>query len=97
MQMITGHNPTYNQLERIELDIRNVTVDTFVKNLQENITTDSLDFDIQVLRGDSSGLGKKDFKHDVNIIFYDGDNSEQKMREFFLNMIDFTGCIYSSS
>jgi len=54
-----------------------------------------LDFDIQVLRGDSSGLGKKDFKHDVNVIFYDGDNSEQKMREFFVNMLDFTEDVFT--
>ena len=81
--------------EDLDLSLQNVTVDTFVKNLQENITTDSLDFDIQVLRGDSSGLGKKDFKHDVNIIFYDGDNSEQKMREFFLRMIDFTQDVFT--
>ena len=81
--------------EDLDLSLQNVTVDTFVKNLQENITTDSLDFDIQVLRGDSSGLGKKDFKHDVNIIFYDGDNSEQKMREFFLNMLDFTEDVFT--
>jgi hypothetical protein len=79
----------------IDLSLQNVTVDTFVKNLQENITTDSLDFDIQVLKGDSSGLGKKDFKHDVNIIFYDGDNSEHKMREFFINMLDFTEDVFT--
>ena len=81
--------------EDLDLSLQNVTVDTFVKNLQENITTDSLDFDIQVLNGDSSKLGKKDFKHDVNVIFYDGDNSEQKMREFFLNMIDFTEDVFT--
>ena len=81
--------------EDINLSLQNVTVDTFVKNLQENITTDSLDFDIQVLKGDSSGLGKKDFKHDVNIIFYDGDNSEHKMREFFINMLDFTEDVFT--
>ena len=81
--------------EDINLALSDVTVDTFVQNLQENITTDSLDFDIQILKGDSSGLGKKDFKHDVNIIFYDGDNSEQKMREFFLNMIDFTEDVFT--
>ena len=81
--------------EDLDLSLQNVTVDTFVKNLQENITTDSLDFDIQVLKGDSSGLSKKDFKHDVNIIFYDGDNSEQKMREFFLRMIDFTQDVFT--
>ena len=46
-------------------------------------------------RGDSSGLGKKDFKHDVNVIFYDGDNSEQKMREFFVNMLDFTEDVFT--
>ena len=55
--------------EDINLALEDVTVDTFVQNLQENITTDSLDFDIQVLNGDSSKLGKKDFTHDVNIIF----------------------------
>ena len=81
--------------EDLDLSLQNVTVDTFVKNLQENITTDSLDFDIQVLKGDSSGLSKKDFKHDVNIIFYDGDNSEHKMREFFINMIDFTEDVFT--
>ena len=81
--------------EGLDLSLQNVTVDTFVKNLQENITTDSLDFDIQVLKGDSSGLSKKDFKHDVNIIFYDGDNSEHKMREFFLNMLDFTEDVFT--
>tara|TARA_B100000214_G_C23798388_1_gene549171 strand:+ start:67 stop:792 length:726 start_codon:yes stop_codon:yes gene_type:complete len=81
--------------EDIDLALENVTVDTFVKNLQENITTESLDFDIQVLKGDSSGLSKKDFKHDVNVIFYDGDNSEQKMREFFLNMLDFTEDVFT--
>ena len=81
--------------EDFNLSLQNVTVDTFVKNLQENITTDSLDFDIQVLKGDSSGLGKKDFKHDVNIIFYDGDNSEHKMREFFINMLDFTEDVFT--
>ena len=41
--------------EDLELTLENVTVDTFVQNLQENITTESLDFDIQVLNGDSSG------------------------------------------
>ena len=81
--------------EDINLTVENVTVDTFVKNLQENITTETLDFDIQVLNGDSSKLGKKDFPHDVNVIFYDGDNSEQKMREFFLNMIDFTENVFT--
>ena len=81
--------------EDINLALEDVTVDTFVQNLQENITTDSLDFDIQVLNGDSSKLGKKDFTHDVNIIFYDGDNSEQKMREFFLNMLDFTEDVFT--
>ena len=81
--------------EDLNLNLKNVTVDTFVKNLQENITTDSLDFDIQVLNGDSSKLGKKDFKHDVNVIFYDGDNSEHKMREFFLNMLDFTEDVFT--
>ena len=70
-------------------------MDTFVQNLQENITTESLDFDIQVLNGDSSGLGKKDFKQDVNIIFYDGDNSEKKMREFFTNMMEFTENVFT--
>ena len=54
-----------------------------------------MDFDIQVLNGDSSTLGKKDFKHDVNIVFYDGDNSEKKMKEFFLNMIDFTQDVFT--
>ena len=39
--------------------------------------------------------GKKDFKHDVNIIFYDGDNSEHKMREFFLNMLTFTADVFT--
>ena len=81
--------------EDLSISLENVTVDTFVENLQENITTESLDFDIQVLNGDSSKLGKKDFKHDVNIIFYDGDNSEQKMREFFLNMLDFTEDVFT--
>ena len=47
------------------------------------------------MKGDSSGLSKKDFKHDVNIIFYDGDNSEHKMREFFINMIDFTEDVFT--
>ena len=81
--------------EDINLLLEDVTVDTFVQNLQENITTDSLDFDIQVLNGDSSKLGKKDFTHNVNIIFYDGDNSEHKMREFFINMIDFTEDVFT--
>ena len=81
--------------EDLNLTLENVTVDTFVKNLQENISTETLDFDIQVLNGDSSKLSKKDFKHDVNVIFYDGDNSEQKMREFFLNMIDFTEDVFT--
>ena len=81
--------------EDLDLSLQNVTVDTFVKNLQENITTDSLDFDIQVLNGDSSKLGKKDFKHDVNIIFYDGDNSEKKMLEFFRNMLEYTAKVFT--
>ena len=81
--------------EDINLLLEDVTVDTFVQNLQENITTDSLDFDIQVLNGDSSKLSKKDFTHNVNIIFYDGDNSEHKMREFFINMIDFTEDVFT--
>ena len=81
--------------EDISLDLEEVTVDTFVQNLQENITTDSLDFDIKVLNGDSSQLGKKDFEQDVNIIFYDGDNSEKKMKEFFVNMIDFTENVFT--
>ena len=56
--------------EDINLLLEDVTVDTFVQNLQENITTDSLDFDIQVLNGDSSKLSKKDFTHNVNIILH---------------------------
>ena len=72
-----------------------VDVNTFVQNLQENITTDSLEFDVQVLKGDSSQLGKKDFKHDVNIIFYDGDNSEKKMLEFFRNMLEYTANVFT--
>ena len=47
------------------------------------------------MNGDSSGLGKKDFKHNANIIFYDGDNSEKKMREFFINMMDFTEDVFT--
>ena len=35
------------------------------------------------------------YKRQVNIIFYDGDNSEKKMREFFLNMIDFTEDVFT--
>ena len=31
----------------------------------------------------------------VNIIFYDGDNSEHKMREFFINMLDFTEDVFT--
>ena len=79
----------------IELPIHDVTVDTFVDNLQHNVATDSLDFDIQVLKGDSSQLGKKDFKHDVNIIFYDGDNTEHKMVEFFNQMLIFTDKVFT--
>tara|TARA_B100001113_G_scaffold105676_1_gene85720 strand:+ start:1753 stop:3486 length:1734 start_codon:yes stop_codon:yes gene_type:complete len=81
--------------EDITLSLENVTVDTFVKNLQENITTETLDFDIQVLNGDSSQLGKKDFKHDVNVIFYDGDNDQMKMVEFFTNMLTFTQDVFT--
>jgi len=81
--------------EDIKLGLEDVTVSTFVKNLQTNITTDTLDFDIQVLNGDSSNLSKNDFKHDVNIIFYDGDNAEHKMREFFFNMLNFTQDIFT--
>ena len=81
--------------EDIELPIHDVTVDTFVDNLQHNVATDSLDFDIQVLKGDSSQLGKKDFKHDVNIIFYDGDNAEHKMVEFFNQMLIFTDKVFT--
>ena len=79
----------------ITLPLEEVNVSSFVKNLQTNITTDSLDFDVQVLNGDSSGLGKKDFKHDVNIIFYDGDNSPVKMTEFFTNMLNFTESVFT--
>ena len=81
--------------EDLELALEDVTVDTFVNNLQENITTESLDFDIQVLNGDSSGLGKKDFKQDVNIIFYDGDNDPMKMIEFYTNMMTFTQDVFT--
>ncbi len=81
--------------EDIKLGLEDVTVSTFVKNLQTNITTDTLDFDIQVLNGDSSNLSKNDFKHDVNIIFYDGDNAEHKMREFFFNMLNFTQDVFT--
>ncbi len=81
--------------EDLELSLEDVTVDTFVNNLQENITTESLDFDIQVLNGDSSGLGKKDFKQDVNIIFYDGDNDPMKMIEFYTNMMTFTQDVFT--
>ena len=81
--------------EELTIPLADVTVDTFVDNLQHNVQTDNLNFDIQVLKGDSSGLGKKDFKHDVNIIFYDGDNSEHKMREFFLNMLTFTADVFT--
>jgi hypothetical protein len=79
----------------INLALEDVTVSTFVKNLQTNITTETLDFDIQVLNGDSSQLGKKDFKQNVNIIFYDGDNAEHKMIEFFNNMLDFTENVFT--
>ncbi len=81
--------------EELTIPLADVTVDTFVDNLQHNVQTDNLSFDVQVLNGDSSGLGKKDFKHDVNIIFYDGDNSEHKMREFFLNMLTFTADVFT--
>jgi len=81
--------------EELTIPLADVTVNTFVDNLQHNVQTDNLNFDIQVLNGDSSGLGKKDFKHDVNIIFYDGDNSEHKMREFFLNMLTFTADVFT--
>ena len=81
--------------EDMDLALENVTVDTFVKNLQENITTDSLDFDIKVLNGDSSQLGKKDFEQDVNIIFYDGDNDQLKMIEFYTQMLTFTQDIFT--
>ena len=79
----------------MDLALENVTVDTFVKNLQENITTDSLDFDIKVLNGDSSQLGKKDFEHDVNVIFYDGDNDQLKMIEFYTQMLTFTQDVFT--
>ena len=79
----------------ITLPLEDVTVNTFVKNLQTNITTDTLDFDIQVLNGDSSQVGKKDFKENVNIIFYDGDNAEHKMIEFFNNMLGFTENVFT--
>ena len=81
--------------EDMDLALENVTVDTFVKNLQENITTDSLDFDIKVLNGDSSQLGKKDFEQDVNIIFYDGDNDQLKMIEFYTQMLTFTQDVFT--
>ncbi len=79
----------------MDLTLENVTVDTFVKNLQENITTDSLDFDIKVLNGDSSQLGKKDFEQDVNVIFYDGDNDQLKMIEFYTQMLTFTQDVFT--
>ena len=79
----------------MDLALENVTVDTFVKNLQENITTDSLDFDIKVLNGDSSQLGKKDFEQDVNVIFYDGDNDQLKMIEFYTQMLTFTQDVFT--
>ena len=43
----------------------------------------------------TSQLGKKDFKHDVNIIFYDGDNAEHKMIEFFNQMLTFTEDVFT--
>ena len=79
----------------MDLTLENVTVDTFVKNFQENITTDSLDFDIKVLNGDSSQLGKKDFEQDVNVIFYDGDNDQLKMIEFYTQMLTFTQDVFT--
>ena len=79
----------------MDLALENVTVDTFVKNLQENITTDSLDFDIKVLNGDSSQLGKKDFEQDVIVIFYDGDNDQLKMIEFYTQMLTFTQDVFT--
>ena len=79
----------------MDLALENVTVDTFVKNLQENITTDSLDFDIKVLNGDSSQLGKKDFEQDVNVIFYDGANDQLKMIEFYTQMLTFTQDVFT--
>ena len=79
----------------MDLTLENVTVDTFVKNLQENITTDSLDFDIKVLNGDSSQLCKKDFEQDVNVIFYDGDNDQLKMIEFYTQMLTFTQDVFT--
>ena len=79
----------------IDFPLDEVTVDTFVENLQQNVTTETLDFDIQVLNGDSSQLDKKDFEHDVNIIFYDGDNSKRKMVEFFEGMKNFTQDVFT--
>ena len=79
----------------MDLTLENVTVDTFVKILHENITTVSLDFDIKVLNGDSSQLGKKDFEHDVNVIFYDGDNDQLKMIEFYTQMLTFTQDVFT--
>ena len=80
----------------IDFPLDEVTVDTFVENLQQNVTTETLDFDIQVLNGDSSQLDKKDFAdHDVNIIFYDGDNSKRKMVEFFEGMKNFTQDVFT--
>ncbi len=75
----------------ISLDLSDVTMDVFVSNLERF----AQNIDVSVIPGDSSNLSADDFDHKVNIIFYDGDNNEDKMNEFFSKIDSYTDDVFT--
>jgi len=75
----------------ISLDLSDVTMDVFVSNLERF----AQNIDVSVIPGDSSNLSVDDFDHKVNIIFYDGDNNEDKMNEFFSKINSYTDDVFT--
>ena len=75
----------------ISLDLSDVTMDVFVSNLERF----AQNIDVSVIPGDSSNLSVDDFDHKVNIIFYDGDNNEDKMNEFFSKIDSYTDDVFT--
>ena len=75
----------------ISLDLSDVTMDVFVSNVERF----AQNIDVSVIPGDSSNLSVDDFDHKVNIIFYDGDNNEDKMNEFFSKIDSYTDDVFT--
>ena len=75
----------------ISLDLSDVTMDVFVSNVERF----AQNIDVSVIPGDSSNLSADDFDHKVNIIFYDGDNNEDKMNEFFSKIDSYTDDVFT--